>query len=214
MTFSLKQSIMTSRNFDQNYFEDGIRSRVSGYENYRWMPERSLREASEIINKIQFDRVLDFGCAKGFLVRAMRLLGKDAHGVDISEYAIENAHPLSRDFLTKISKPAEISDGWDLIIAKDVLEHLTKDEIKHVLDVFRTKTNKLFIAVPLGEEGRLRIREYEVDKTHVTRENEEWWLEVLVAAGFKITYFDYRFGYVKDKWTEQFPYGNAFIVAE
>ena len=70
--------------FDEKYFEDGVRNRVSAYEQYRWMPERTIREASSIINNIEFDKVLDFGCAKGFLVYAMRLLGKDAHGVDVS----------------------------------------------------------------------------------------------------------------------------------
>ncbi len=74
--------------FDEKYFEDGVRSRVSAYENYRWMPERTIREASSIINNIQFDNVLDYGCAKGFMVYAMRLLGKEAYGVDVSEYAV------------------------------------------------------------------------------------------------------------------------------
>jgi len=49
--------------FDEKYFEDGVRSRVSAYENYRWMPERSIREASSIINNIPFTTVLDYGCA-------------------------------------------------------------------------------------------------------------------------------------------------------
>ena len=82
--------------FDEKYFEDGVRNRVSAYENYRWMPERTIREASSIINAIKFDTVLDYGCAKGFMVYAMRLLGKDAYGVDISEYAIENCHQIGR----------------------------------------------------------------------------------------------------------------------
>ena len=53
--------------FDEKYFEDGVRHRVSAYENYRWMPERTIREASSIINNIPFTTVLDFGCAKGFM---------------------------------------------------------------------------------------------------------------------------------------------------
>jgi hypothetical protein len=54
--------------FNREYFEDGVRHRVSAYENYKWMPERTIREASSLINNIQFDRVLDFGCAKGFII--------------------------------------------------------------------------------------------------------------------------------------------------
>ena len=48
--------------FDEKYFEDGVRSRVSAYENYRWMPERTIREASSIINAIHFNNVLGKTC--------------------------------------------------------------------------------------------------------------------------------------------------------
>ena len=54
--------------FDEKYYEDGIANHVSGYENYRWMPERTIREATSIISNVNFDTVLDFGCAKGFMV--------------------------------------------------------------------------------------------------------------------------------------------------
>ena len=43
-------SLEIKKVFDEKYFEDGVRHRVSAYENYRWMPERSIREASSIIN--------------------------------------------------------------------------------------------------------------------------------------------------------------------
>ena len=78
--------------FDEKYFEDGVRHRVSAYENYRWQPERTIREAASLINNIEFDNVLDYGCAKGFMVYAMRLLGKEAYGVDVSQYAVDNGH--------------------------------------------------------------------------------------------------------------------------
>ena len=35
------------------------------------------------------ERILDFGCAKGFLVKAMRILDVAAQGVDVSKYAID-----------------------------------------------------------------------------------------------------------------------------
>ena len=200
--------------FDEKYFEDGVRSRVSAYENYRWMPERSIREASSIINNIPFTTVLDFGCAKGFMVHALRLLGKEAYGADVSEYAVENCHPKVKEYLQVIESTEQLSGGWDLIIAKDVLEHIPKDLIPSVLSELRRRCKTLFVAVPLGDGKRYRIREYEMDVTHVVREPEEWWLTAIVDAGFKIKYFDYEFGHLKENWTGNHPHGNAFIVAE
>lgn len=200
--------------FDEKYFEDGVRHRVSAYENYRWMPERTIREASSIINNIKFDTVLDYGCAKGFMVHALRLLGKEAYGADVSEYAVENCHPKVKEYLQVIESTEQLSGGWDLIIAKDVLEHIPKDLIPSVLSELRRRCKTLFVAVPLGDGKRYRIREYEMDVTHVVREPEEWWLTVIVDAGFKIKYFDYEFGHLKENWTGNHPHGNAFIVAE
>lgn len=200
--------------FNREYFEDGVRNRVSAYENYRWMPERTIREASSIINNIQFNSVLDYGCAKGFMVYALRLLGKDAYGVDVSEYAITNCHEKVKKYLEVINSVEELFGGWDLIIAKDVLEHIPKEIIPSVLSEFRCRCKNLFVAVPLGDGKRYRIREYEMDVTHIVREPEEWWLTTIVDAGFKIKYFDYEFGHLKENWTKPHPYGNAFIVAE
>jgi len=200
--------------FDKNYFEDGVRSRVSAYENYRWMPERSIKEASSLVNNIVFTTVLDYGCAKGFLVYALRLLGKAAYGVDVSDYAIKNCHPRVKDYLTVVETAEDIKADWDLIIAKDVLEHIPKDLIRGVLTALRRRCETIFIAVPLGDGTRYRIREYEMDITHVIREPEEWWLTILGEAGFKIKLFDYTFGYIKENWLTSHPHGNAFIVAE
>jgi len=200
--------------FDEKYFEDGVRNRVSAYENFRWMPERTIREASSIINNIPFENVLDYGCAKGFMVHALRLLGKQAHGVDISDYAIRNCHPAVKSYVSVIDDVEELTGGWDLIIAKDVLEHTTKDLVPSILEAFRIRTKQLFVAVPLGDGKRYRIREYEMDVTHIIREPEEWWLTTIVNAGFKIKFFDYQFHHVKANWTNPHPHGNAFIVAE
>jgi 2-polyprenyl-3-methyl-5-hydroxy-6-metoxy-1,4-benzoquinol methylase len=207
-------SLEIKKIFDEKYFEDGVRHRVSAYENYRWMPERSIREASSIINNISFTTVLDFGCAKGFMVYALRLLGKDAHGVDVSQYAVGNCHPNVKDYLTVIDNAEDIKGGWDLIIAKDVLEHIPKEEILSVLVALRRRCKTIFIAVPLGDGIRYRIREYAMDISHVTKEPEEWWLTTLFEAGFKIKYFDYQFHHLKENWTVSHPFGNAFIVAE
>jgi 2-polyprenyl-3-methyl-5-hydroxy-6-metoxy-1,4-benzoquinol methylase len=127
---------------------------------------------------------------------------------------VTNCHPKVKEYLTVVDTAEDIKGGWDLIIAKDVLEHIPKEEIPSVLAALRRRCKTIFVAVPLGDGIRYRIREYEMDITHVTKEPEEWWLTTIVEAGFKIKYFDYEFGHLKENWTVPHPYGNAFIVAE
>ena len=57
---------MSLHKFNKDYYENGIKTGISGYENYRWMPFRSIPEALEIKNNFDFNTCVDFGCAKGF----------------------------------------------------------------------------------------------------------------------------------------------------
>jgi predicted TPR repeat methyltransferase len=195
--------------FIKDYYEDGIRKHISGYENYKWMPTRSIPEALDIQEYFDFNTCVDYGCAKGFLVHALRIIGCDAYGEDISEYAISNCHPSVRDY---ISFPNE--KKYDFLICKDVLEHIEVEDIPEVLENFKKKSHQFFFTIPLGDEDRFRIREYEVDITHVTKKDEEWWISIFESHGFKLNKFSYQFGSIKKKWTEQYPYGNGFFILE
>jgi ubiquinone/menaquinone biosynthesis C-methylase UbiE len=90
--------------FGFEYF-DG--SRKQGYGGYhydrRWQP--IARRAIKHWNLKAGDRVLDIGCAKGFFVKDLReaLPGLDVVGVDVSDYALENAHPDAKPYLKKAS---------------------------------------------------------------------------------------------------------------
>jgi len=193
--------------FDENYYEDGIKKKISGYENFHWIPTRSYPEAMEIIKRFNFETAIDYGCAKGFLVHALRQLEKKVYGEDISDYAISHSDPKVKSFL---SKPT--LNRADLIICKDVIEHIEEKEIPKFLDLilFKCKKNALFI-IPLGDNDKFRIREYEMDKTHVTKKDEDWWIDKLKLSGFYIDYFDYSMGVIKEKWTSEFKYGNGFF---
>lgn len=202
---------MSSHSFTEDYYENGVKKQISGYENYRWMPTRSIPEAMSIIEHIDFDSVLDFGCAKGYLVHALRLLGKDAWGIDISEYAIANCHPAIRDRVSHWQSALDdLNKKYDLLIAKDVLEHIDESDIPDTLAQMRRVAKQALLVIPLGEDGLFRIREYEIDKTHVTRKDEEWWIGKIRDAGFELARFSYELGHVKEKW-KQHTYGNGFF---
>ena len=202
--------------YNIDYYEDGIKKNLSGYENYRYIPMRTIPEARTIIDRIPFNTAMDFGAAKGFLVHALNLLGKYTYGYDISEYAVSNCMPQVKDKMKLIRDVSEIdvADMQDLVIAKDVLEHLPEEEIRRVLSRFAAHCHTLFVVVPLGENGHYRIPFYDRDVTHVIRENEEWWINIIKDCRFNIKSFDYEFGNIKSRWyAEEYKYGNAFIVA-
>jgi len=89
LTAKTDEHIRISREYGEVYF-DGPRE--YGYGGYRydgrWQPV-----ARDIVSHFGLrpgDRVLDVGCAKGFLVKDLLALGIDAYGLDVSRYALEN----------------------------------------------------------------------------------------------------------------------------
>lgn len=204
---------MSLHKYDEDYFENGVIKGISGYQNYSWMPTRSFSEAIAICNNIDFEDVIDYGCAKGFLVKALRLLGKNAIGLDISKYAIERALPEVKKHVFHIPEHCDILKyKTDLLLGKDILEHVPEEEIIDLLRIFHKICSRAFFVIPLGDNDRFRIREYEIDKTHVTKKDEEWWIGQFCKAGFKLERFDYSFGYLKEKWTKNDnQFGNGFF---
>ncbi len=206
---------MKNNQFNKDYYENGVKKGISGYENYHWIPTRSIPEAITICEKIDFQSVIDFGCAKGFLVHALNLLGKEAIGVDISEYALQHCLPQVKDKVYLLDKPlSEMGLKADLLIAKDVLEHIPEEDIDGVLSEFYKTCDQAFLVIPLGDNNLFRIREYEIDKTHVTRKDEEWWFGKIRKAGFKLKYFNYYFGEIKEKWIPMYKHGNGFFLIQ
>lgn len=87
--------------FGVDYF-DGTRD--TGYGGYRY--DGRWKPISEIIvkryNLDPNDRVLDIGCAKGFFLADLMEVcpGIEVRGIDISEYAISQAHEKVKPFLS------------------------------------------------------------------------------------------------------------------
>src|SRR3954469_1999410 len=84
---------MIGDQFDSDYFLHGKQTGKSLYEDYRWMPELTIPMVERMIAHlgiVKGDTILDFGCARGYAVRAFQQLGYDAWGIDCSGWAIEN----------------------------------------------------------------------------------------------------------------------------
>jgi SAM-dependent methyltransferase len=204
--------------YNEDYYERGIELGISGYSNYRWIPELTIPMCYEMINILDIkdnDVILDFGCAKGYIVKGFRLLHKDAFGVDISEYAISSAPKEIKPYIFKIDSekdiPLQNNKKYDCTIAKDVLEHVSYENLKTTLSQLRKCSKKMFVIVPLGENGKYIIPAYELDITHHIRESIDWWSDQFKNAGFDIVYKDYKMKNIKSNWSK-WKTGNGFFL--
>lgn len=204
--------------FDLDYYENGVITGKSGYVNYQWMPELTIKLAYNIIKHLNIkenEKVLDYGCAKGYLVKALRLLDVNACGVDISDYAIKLSDAEVRDYCRLVSEsdPLPSAECYDWLITKDVLEHMPESTLDNFLEKSRLVAKKAFHVVPLGDSNdKYIVSEYENDVTHVLAKSQDWWQKKFESHGWVVESFSYKVRGIKESWTNRYEYGNGFFI--
>lgn len=104
------------------------------YASYK--PERFYpafgKMVKELKKHIPCKRILDIGCAKGFLVDVLRKEGYEAYGLDISEYAIHESPKSVRPYLTVCDLNQDFlpygDSSFDAIICMGTLEYVENQE--------------------------------------------------------------------------------------
>ncbi len=126
-----------ARKFDIEYF-DG--DRLTGYGGYRYDPRfwtdtvRRFRDHYELPEDA---RILDVGCAKGFMMYDFSLLmpRADIRGIDVSRYAYDHAKPEVKERI-QVASANNIpfpDDSFDLVIAINTIHNLPSIDCKQAL---------------------------------------------------------------------------------
>lgn len=203
--------------FDADYFLRGQASGKSLYKDYRWMPELTIPMCCAMVKYLEIavnDRILDFGCARGYTVKAFREMGYDARGVDVSQWAIENADDAVKKYVDECPHNKLGVRLYDWVLAKDVLEHVP-DAVEAVANLMHTAKKGVFAVVPLSlsDGERYVIKCYEKDVTHIHRLPLPMWVAMFARPGWEVT-ASYRVRGVKDNyWRPGMEMGNGFITA-
>ena len=214
----MKTLFNPSEYFNEDYYERGAETGKSLYSHYRWMPELTIPMAHHIAKYMDLDdneKVLDFGCAKGYTVKALRLLGYKAYGVDVSEYAVSQIEEKTRKWCGVIKPQDELicaEFGYDWILCKDILEHIPYMDLHDQLTVLRRGGKRVMAMIPMGDNGKYVIDSYELDKSHFIREDINWWCKEFEEAGFDIDMATHDMGPFKKNWQFE-KEGNCLIIA-
>lgn len=130
--------------------------------------------ADAIVTQLTPRTVLDAGCAKGFLVAALRERGVDAEGFDISEVAIADAPPAVKPHVRVGSLTEPIEGRYDLVTCVEVIEHLDPtDAPRAVANLCRASDRVLLSSTP----GDLD------EPTHVNVQPPERWSQLFANSG-------------------------------
>lgn len=204
--------------YDYDYFERGKQSGKGWLEDYRWMPRRSFREAFAFIDHLNLDEtsyVLDFGGAKGYLVKALRLLDIRADCCDISNYALSFA-PEGSWCCSDEQQWIQHRDQYTHIVAKDVFEHMTVSQLINILSNYLPLVaKKMMCVIPMGENGSYRIKEYNTEISHLIADDEMWWENVFEKTGWDVIECYHHVMGLKDNWRcYSRGLGNCVFISE
>src|SRR5579863_6859286 len=148
-TAKTDEHIRISREYGEQYF-DGPRE--YGYGGYRydgrWIPV--ARDMIAHFGLKPGDRVLDVGCAKGFLVKDLMKVcpGLEAFGLDISEYALMHCEPevVGRLHLGSCVKLPFPDNSFAATLAINVVHNLERDQcIAAVREIERLSPGRAYI---------------------------------------------------------------------
>ena len=183
-----------ARQFGKDFFDGERRHGYGGFQyNPRfWQPVVPTFQQHYGLNESH--RLLDVGCAKGFMLHDFLTLipGITVHGVDVSEYAIEQA-------LESVSSMVQVADArelpfpdnsFDLVISINTIHNLEREELIQALrEIERVSSKNAFITVDAYRNDEEKEAMFAWNLTAKTILSVPDWIELFKEAGYTGDYF-------------------------
>lgn len=181
--------VRVAKRFGQEYF-DG--PRTYGYGGYRY-DGRWVPVAHDVVAHYGLkagDRVLDVGCAKGFLVRDLldACPGLDVVGLDISAYALANADARCRGRLVRgTAEFLPFADrAFACVLALDTVHNLPRaGAVRALAEIQRVSGGRAFVRVDSYRNAAEKAVFEDWVLTAETHDSPDGWFALFAEAGYR-----------------------------
>ena len=189
-----EQDRAIARKFDVEYF-DG--DRLTGYGGYNYNPRFWTDTVAHIKDFYHLDdnsKILDIGCAKGYMMHDLSLLipGAEIKGVDVSNYAKENAIESMQDniVVANANNLPFPDDYFDLVIAINTLHNLPLIDCKQAFrEINRVTKNNSFVMNDAWRDAKGKQSMLKWNLTALTYMSCDDWEELFKEVDYKGDYY-------------------------
>lgn len=184
----------TARKFDVEYF-DG--DRLTGYGGYKYHPRfwtETVRRIRDYYNLKEDARILDVGCAKGFMMYDFSVLLPKAEikGIDVSQYAYDNCRPEMKPFI-RVANANNIpfpAGYFDLVIAINTIHNLPLIDCKQALrEIQRVSRKNAFVMNDAWRTSTERESMLKWNLTALTYMGVDEWKKLFLEVGYTGDYY-------------------------
>ena len=183
-----------ARKFDVEYFD---KDRLTGYGGYSYNPKfwtETVAHIKDFYNLNNDSKILDVGCAKGFMMHDFSLLLPKAEivGVDISTYAIDNCIESMKDVISYANAnnlPFE-DDYFDLVISINTIHNLPLIDCKEALrEISRVSKKDAFIMNDAWRNPKEKDSMLKWNLTALTYMSTDDWKLLFKDVGYEGDYY-------------------------
>jgi 2-polyprenyl-3-methyl-5-hydroxy-6-metoxy-1,4-benzoquinol methylase len=175
----LEQKPTSSTHYDSQYFTGEWRDAGNNYslETRRVIEARNPQLIKETFQPV---RALDLGCGPGALMHLLWELGVAVEGIDFAASSLRLATPEVRDHI-RIGHVGDMSllpaNAVDLVISREVLEHLTVLEVKQaVANMVRMTSKFIYVTTRFHPHPQTLLdfnQKDDLDPSHITLLNKD-----------------------------------------
>jgi ubiquinone/menaquinone biosynthesis C-methylase UbiE len=183
------QKPVASGHYDAEYFTGEWRDAGNNY-NLETRRVIEARNPALIKEVFQPRRVLDLGCGPGALMHLLSELGVEVEGIDFAESSPKIATPEVKNRITvgdvadATLKPA---NAYDLVISREVLEHLTVLQVKQAVANMVRMTRKFVYVTTRFHPSPSTLLDFnqkdDLDPSHITLLNKDLLRLMFVLEG-------------------------------
>jgi len=185
----LDQKPVTSGHYDSEYFTGEWRDEGN---NYSLETRRRIEAKNPALIRDVFQpaKVLDLGCGPGALMHLLWELGVDVEGIDFAESSLGLATPEVRGRIAigQVTDPTlRPSHAYDLVVCREVLEHLTVVQVQKTVENMVRMTSKYIYVTTRFHPAPASLvdftTQFDVDPSHITLLNKDLLRVMFVLQG-------------------------------